>query len=99
MAPKQNGEEEVTGVSVEALGPQVVEKEPDEFLHSGKEVDVQLTIKPEPSLERVDCRTGRAFPDLLVDPVMPAGNLGVGKGLLSSGDVCVSLAGRLLEGD
>ena len=31
MVPKQNGEEEVTGVSVKALGPQVVEKEPDEF--------------------------------------------------------------------
>ena len=29
--PKQNAEEEVTGVFVEALGPQVVEKEPDEF--------------------------------------------------------------------
>ena len=30
-------------------------------LHSGKEVDVQLTIKPEPSLERADCRTRKGI--------------------------------------
>lgn len=29
--PKQNGKEEVTSVSVKARGPQVVEKEHDEF--------------------------------------------------------------------
>lgn len=31
MVLKQNGEEEVTGVSVKARGPQVIEKERGEF--------------------------------------------------------------------
>lgn len=56
---------------------------------------MQPNIKPEPSLERADCRTREGYQDLLVDPVMPAGNLGWGRGLLSSRDVQFWLAGCL----